>query len=703
MRARPATILAVLIVVWGLGALGRAVRPEADRPAEAAAPPPPVAIPSSLLHYQDAHAALAGGEFARAAGLFDSFPEGFVLADYAAYYAAESRVRAGADPAAFERFRALPDRFPDSVLAPVAILAAGDCAFRLGRWGDAEREWRRLLARAPNHPEAGRVLVRLAEARAAQGQVAEALAELRRRVIEAPASNWGEAARETMEDLARAQGLTIPPFTAEEVLVQAQRLVEFGEATQAIRALEGLLPGAELSLRHRILVRLAPLLGRAARGSEAVPLLQAALAEPATASRPQLLYELGRLLARTGQQASALSVLEQLLGESPDAAVAPDAALTLARARLELRQPEAARATLQRLLAAYPDSATAPVARWELAWLEYRAGRFRDAMLAFRQLAAPGGPSRLGGLYWAGRSLDAANEKATAIALYREVQSLGPNTYYGLLAARRTRGRSPAPAAPAVRLPANPLALLAPEPHYRKAEALARVGFEPQGLGELEAVSAGAVIDPDRAWALATAFAQMGEPGRSLRALRRAFGPAAEGGAPGLTTRFWELYYPLGYGETVREAAQRVGLDPYFVAAVIREESSYDPRARSGVGAVGLMQLMPDTARVVAQELGLPSDEPGGLWDPAFNVTLGARYLATLRGRFQEPLLAVAGYNAGPHRVQRWLADRATADLEEFVDQIPFDETRGFVKRVFTSWQHYRRLYGREPPPARKG
>ena len=252
-------------------------------------------------------------------------------------------------------------------------------------------------------------------------------------------------------------------------------------------------------------------------------------------------------------------------------------------------------------------------------------------------------------------------------------------------------------------LAANPLALLAPEPHYRKAEALARVGFEPQGLGELEAVSAGAVIDPDRAWALATAFAQMGEPGRSLRALRRAFGSAAEGGAPGLTTRFWELYYPLGYGETVREAAQRVGLDPYFVAAVIREESSYDPRARSGVGAVGLMQLMPDTARVVAQELGLPSDEPGGLWDPAFNVTLGARYLATLRGRFQEPLLAVAGYNAGPHRVQRWLADRATADLEEFVDQIPFDETRGFVKRVFTSWQHYRRLYGREPPPARKG
>jgi len=151
------------------------------------------------------------------------------------------------------------------------------------------------------------------------------------------------------------------------------------------------------------------------------------------------------------------------------------------------------------------------------------------------------------------------------------------------------------------------------------------------------------------------------------------------------------------------DQAQRAGLDPYFVAAVIREESSYDPRARSWVGAVGLMQLMPDTARLVAREAGLVYDEPASLWDPGLNIALGTRYLASLRARFQEPLLAVASYNAGPHRVQRWLADRPTADLEEFVDQIPFDETRGFVKRVFTSWQQYRRHYGTLGPPSRKG
>jgi soluble lytic murein transglycosylase len=115
------------------------------------------------------------------------------------------------------------------------------------------------------------------------------------------------------------------------------------------------------------------------------------------------------------------------------------------------------------------------------------------------------------------------------------------------------------------------------------------------------------------------------------------------------------------------------------------------------------MQLMPDTARILAQEIGRPLTEFAALWEPPVNITLGSRYLSQLTARFKEPLLAVAAYNAGPHRVQRWVAERPGVDLEEFVDQIPFDETRAFAKRVFTSWHHYRRLYGDGAAPARRG
>jgi soluble lytic murein transglycosylase len=254
-----------------------------------------------------------------------------------------------------------------------------------------------------------------------------------------------------------------------------------------------------------------------------------------------------------------------------------------------------------------------------------------------------------------------------------------------------------------VKLTADPIGLLRPDARYQRAQALGSIGFDGFAIWELEALGRDSLTEGDRAWALGVAFAEMGEAGRSLRYLRRALGAAVEAGSPGLPARLWQLYYPLGYGEHVRTAARAVGLDPFVVAAVIREESSYDPRARSGVGAVGLMQLMPDTARIVAQEIGRPLTEIAALWEPPMNITLGSRYLSQLNARFKEPLLAVAAYNAGPHRVQRWVAERPQADLEEFVDQIPFDETRAFAKRVFTSWYHYRRLYGTGPAAAGPG
>lgn len=660
------------------------------------------ATPAELGRYRDAHTALAGGEFGLAQTRFESLPVEFLLADYAAFFAMESLLRGGDAALALERFRAFPERFPTSTLVPHALLAAADTAFRLGRWSEAEREARRFLARAPHHGEAGRLLVRLAEARAAQGFVAEALADLRRRVVEAPASAWGEAAREVMDGLSALHGVPIPPFTGEEQLTRGQRLADASEFSAAAKVLEELLSqGPETELRHRALLRLTPALGRLQRGSEGIAWLQSAVAEQPSASRAALFQELARLLRRTGQPAAALPVLERLLAEHPDASLIPDAWLALARTRLELGQAGAARAAFQALLRAHPDHAASASAGWDLAWLDYRAGRFRDAALAFRQLSAAGSAFRLAGLFWAARALEAVSEKAAANTLYRELVGRAPHAYYGMLASQRIRGTLPPPVAAPVRLPADPLAPLERELAFQKGRALWRLGFDGHAIVELETLGRDAVTEPERAYGLAVAFAQFGDAGRSLRHLRRAFGAAAEAGAPGLGREFWRLLYPFGYAEIVKDAARRVGLDPFFVAAVIREESSYDPRARSWVGAVGLMQLMPETARLVAADAGLRMTEPAGLWEPPVNIALGAHYLAQLRDRFQEPLFAVAGYNAGPHRVQRWLAERRTVDLEEFVDLIPFDETRAFVKRVAASWHHYRRLYGtdeRSPP-----
>jgi soluble lytic murein transglycosylase len=659
---------------------------------------------ATLGRYRDGHVALAAGDFEAARAHFESVAPTSILADYAAFFAAEALLRAGDEGLALERFRGVVERFPDSTLVPAALAALADTAFRQGRWADAEREARRFLARAPNHPEAARLLVRLAEARAAQGLVAEAMADLHRRWVEAPASAWGDVAREVMEDLAAQHGVPLVPLLPEEQLLQAQRYADGSDFAAAARVLEDLLArGPEPAIRHRALVQLAPVLGRLGRTPEGVALLQAAVAEPSSPWRAALLYELARLHRRAGDAAAAATVLERLVAEQPDGREIPEAWLALARARMETGRVEAARDAFAALIRAYPDTPAAASAQWDLGWHLYRARRFRDAALAFRQLSAGGPTFRLAGLYWAARSLEGAAEKGAATALYRELVGRARHTYYGILASRRLRTSGPVPVAAPVRLPADPIALLEGDRHFQKSRALWRLGFEGHALVELETLGRAAVVEPERAYGLGVAFAQIGEAGRSLRYLRRAFGGAAEAGAPGLTEEFWRLFYPFGYGDIVRESARRAGLDPFFVAAVIREESSYDARARSWVGAIGLMQLMPETARLVAAETGLRLAEPAGLWEPPVNIALGAHYLAQLRGRFQEPLLAVASYNAGPHRVQRWLRDLRHADLEEFVDQIPFDETRAFVKRVFSSWHHYRRLYGAPERLPRRG
>jgi soluble lytic murein transglycosylase len=664
----------------------------------ASAPPAGRAQPvdPDLARYRQGHAALAAGDFAAARAAFEAVPADALLGDYAAFFVPETLLRWGDEAAALDGFRALLDRHPDSTLLPAALLALTDTQFRQERWAEAERDARRFLKAAPNHPEAARVLVRLAEARAAQGQVGEAIADLRRRWVEAPASHWGEAAREIAEDLAVRQGVPLAPLTADERLLQAQRYADASDFAAAARVLEELLAlGPDPALRHRALVQLAPSLGRVNRGAEGAALLQAALADPPTAWRAGLLAELARLYRRLGQPAAAEPVLEQLVSQQPDSPLVPDAWLALGRARFDLGEADEARAALESLIKGFPDTTAAASARWELAWHHYRQTRFREAAGLFRQLSGASSSFRLAGLYWAARSLDAVPDKGAA-ALYREVVSRAPHTYYGILAAGRLKGKGalPPPVAAPIKLAADPIKLIEGDRHFQKGRALWQLGFEGHALVELETLGRDVVVDPDRAWSLANAFSLIGEPGRSLRYLRRVFGGAAEAGAPGLTDQFWRLFYPFGHSTIVRDAARRAGLDPYFVAAVIREESSYDVRARSWVGAVGLMQLMPETARLVAADVGLRFTEPAGLWEPPVNITLGTHYLAQLRAKFREPLLAVASYNAGPHRVQKWQAERPRADLDEFVDQIPFDETRAFVKRVSTSWHHYRRLYG---------
>ena len=161
-----------------------------------------------------------------------------------------------------------------------------------------------------------------------------------------------------------------------------------------------------------------------------------------------------------------------------------------------------------------------------------------------------------------------------------------------------------------------------------------------------------------------------------------------------LALRAAGLAYPLAFRDQIAKASKTAAIPPDLLQALMREESALDPRALSPTGALGLTQVMPGTAREIARRLKLHGFVPSNLFDPDVSIRIGGAYLGELYARFQHPALALASYNAGPGAVSAWLSKRRALPLDVFVEEIPLDETRGYVKRCLRSFAAYQYLYG---------
>jgi soluble lytic murein transglycosylase len=176
----------------------------------------------------------------------------------------------------------------------------------------------------------------------------------------------------------------------------------------------------------------------------------------------------------------------------------------------------------------------------------------------------------------------------------------------------------------------------------------------------------------------------------AITALRQAFPEYADLPSPYLPDQLWDIFFPVRHLSIIRESAARHGLDANLILALIRQESAFQDAARSRADARGLMQILPSTGRSLAREARLPRFAVGMLYKPETNITLGTRHLASLLQRYGGSVeLALAAYNAGQSRVDQWLQEFGNSDVTEFVERIPFSETRGYVKLVLTSKAHY--------------
>lgn len=654
-------------------------------PAPAAAGPPPRVTPETERAWAQAVEAYQRGE---PAALIREFghrrAQASPIGDHVRYLLAEALVRQGDLAAARAAAVSVADRYRESRLAPKALLLAATLA------SSEDRDGRALLARlVATYPDAAEAPVALyllglsAETRGQRVLAAETYRQIR---LLTPTTGYADAATDRLAAL-EAAGVRLPPFTFAERIERAERLLHGGVPAQAADEAERIVADTRepsIALRAlRVVADGARALGRYAFAARA---LELAIPRAPGEQQTALQLERAKLLARAGQRQQALAVFD-LVAVAGAEAEAAEALYHYARLLEEIDRAAAAAEVYRAVVARYPSREVAGASLWRLGWLAWAKGDARAAEQSWTRVGEPGADRtyRIPALYWAGRAREQQGDRAGAERLFARVLAEAPRTYYGVLAAARAPAATNAGAKAGVALPAEPFQAVAADPAFARVELLRRIGLVEDAFQELEELSQRAAGDPVRLYGLASAYVKEERYHLALRIFRRSLAPLAATGDPAIPRAFWEMFYPFGWRAEVTDAAARAGLDPYLVAAVVREESSYYPRAVSRAGARGLMQLLPQTARLLAPT--------GDLDDPALNLQLGTRFLAALLREWSDPRLALAAYNAGPKRVRQWWSARRTDDVEAFIEQIPYDETRHYVKRVVLSWDEYRRIY----------
>jgi soluble lytic murein transglycosylase len=623
---------------------------------------------------------------------------GSPIGDHARFLVADALERAGDLPGALAMALAVADRHPQSRLAPRALMLAARLAARVGDDAGAQVTLERLGRTYPDAREVAEALYVLGQTREALGEreaAAQAYRELR---VLAPASGWAEGAEDRLAVLAAA-GVRWAPLSPAQRLDRAERLLRAGVAAGAMHEAEALAhDAADPVLALRALRVMTESAQRMRRYELAVRALELALKRAPADHRPGLELQLGRTLVRTKQRERALTLFASVVAHGTEAEAA-EAAYQRALLLDDMGRTADAAAAYRAVAARYPQREVAGAALWRLGWISYLEKNPAAAEEAWARISQiPGGRAhRVAALYWTGRAREAAAGPSAAESFYARVRAESPRSYYGALAARR----GPAAGAPAdvaaqadapVRLPENPVDAVAADPGYARVALLRRVGLVEAAWEELEDVAQRAAGDAVRLYGLTSAYVKDERYHLALRLLRRHFAALVAAGNP-LPQAFWEMLYPFGWRAEVFQAAERSGLDPYLVAAIVREESNYHPRAVSRAGARGLMQLMPATAEPMAATRGWRFRDGALLDEPAANISMGTAFLAGLMKAFGDPSLALAAYNAGPRRAREWWSARKSDDVEAWVEQIPFDETRHYVKRVLHSWHEYRRVY----------
>ncbi len=624
------------------------------------------------------------------------------IADYPAYQLARALYELEDHNGAIAELEEVLNHNPSSPLQADAVLLAAEI-YLVSEYG---REGVDLLNRYHDILPQPRGLMLLARCQEGVGDPAAAARSYQKVYYEYPVSPEAAPARSALARLRRQLGSAYPEAQPELRFIRVDRLIRGRQHLTARSELQDMtvrLEGADRDLARVWLGK-----ARHIREHDSVAyrwLRSLKVSDPE--AEAQRLYYLMAAARRLGRRAEIDGILETLERDHPTSKWRLEALVSAGNMYLLVNDHDRYLPIYSACADGFPTHERAAYCHWKVVWRHYiRRLPGAGAMLREHLSRFPASEKASAALYFLGRLAENAGELNAARSWFREIHHQYPNYHYSFLARARLKAVGEGEGSadiekflstiefPRRRHAKNFDATPLTASRLQRARLLFSAGLREWGERELRFAARNGAQGPILAIELSEYAARSGDYGQSIRFIKAL--------APGYLSmpldaapeRFWKLTFPLAYRELLEKYAARRNLDPYFLAALIRQESEFNPRAVSRARAYGLTQVLPATGRILARELGIRAFRTSTLYDPNANLNMGTHYLRRLiDGLEGYTEAALAAYNAGRSRALRWLTWAEFREPAEFVETIPFTETRNYVQTVLRNAEIYRQLY----------
>jgi soluble lytic murein transglycosylase len=627
------------------------------------------------------------------------------LGDYVAYYLGDAYLNTARNGEVLSTLADFSKHFPDSLLIRDAHLVFASALIEDGRAAEAA-----ALLEKDRSPVRSDLELAIGRAYQAAGENQKAALAFRNLYFNLPNSSEADAAGRELQKLGIAGSLA-ERRTRADLLLKAKH---YSDAAHDYRILvDEVNPEASANDHSQVQLALAAALEKSGSSRDARHILTAMGTQNVGDAEAERLYLLSETERSTSDEEAVQNTLTELRQFGPSSPWLEQALLSAGNMYLLKRDYDHAIDYYRELQQRFPAGGHASAAHWKAAWLTFRQGRTAEARQEFEQQIAlyPDSGEIPNALYWRARLAEEDGNTAMARAFYQKLSDRYRNYYYAELGRSRLKGLPPA-SIPSSKEDAPHYALLdhisslstagkitaaaPPDDNLRveRARLLSNGGLIDAAVRELQA----AASQEGGSWAppeMARVYQDGGRYDRGIEIMKRTTPNYFAVDLPDLPRPYWEALFPKAYWTDLRKFSVLNGLDPYLVASLIRQESEFNAGALSRANAVGLMQLLPKTGKSVAKQVKLRGYTAPQLYTPAVNLELGTRYFKDMvdkyNGQFE---YALAAYNAGTDRVGDWLGQGHYRDPQEFVESIPFTETREYVQAILRNASVYRQLYG---------